>query len=117
MEVYGFAAGLGKRLKWPDNYFVLYNQLSWQTYKLQNWAYQFMFDTGISHNLSYTLSLSRNSTDQQIYPRQGSDFSCSLQLTPPYSWLRKSGVSGYDKEGNDLITLFVVSAYSALSKQ
>ena len=104
MEVYGFAAGLGKRLKWPDNYFVLYNQLSWQTYKLQNWAYQFMFDTGISHNLSYTLSLSRNSTDQQIYPRQGSDFSCSLQFTPPYSLLRKSGVSGYDKEGNEIIT-------------
>ena len=104
MEVYGFAAGLGKRLKWPDNYFVLYNQLSWQTYKLQNWAYQFLFNTGISHNLSYTLSLSRNSTDQQIYPRQGSDFSFSLQLTPPYSLLRKSGVSGYDREGNEIIT-------------
>ena len=104
MEVYGFAAGLGKRLKWPDNYFVLYNQLSWQTYKLQNWSYQFMFDTGISHNLSYTLSLSRNSTDQQIYPRQGSDFSFSLQLTPPYSLLRKKGVSGYDREGNEIYT-------------
>ena len=105
MEVYGFAAGIGKRLKWPDNYFVLYNQLSWQTYKLQDWAYQFMFDTGISHNLSYTLSLSRNSTDQQIYPRQGSDFSFSLQLTPPYSLLRRKGISGYDtkkldKDGN-----------------
>lgn len=99
MEVYGFAAGIGKRLKWPDNYFVLYNQLSWQTYKLQDWAYQFMFDTGISHNLSYTLSLSRNSTDQQIYPRQGSDFSFSLQLTPPYSLLRKSGIAGYDRNG------------------
>ena len=99
MEVYGFAAGIGKRLKWPDNYFVLYNQLSWQTYKLQNWGYQFMFDTGISHNLSYTLSLSRNSTDQQIYPRQGSNFSASLQLTPPYSLLRKSGIKEYDKNG------------------
>ena len=90
MEVYGFAAGIGKRLKWPDNYFVLYNQLSWQTYRLQNWAYQFLFNTGISHNLSYTLSLSRNSTDQQIYPRQGSDFSFSIQLTPPYSLLKKN---------------------------
>ncbi|MGM9785253.1 MAG: outer membrane protein assembly factor [Candidatus Cryptobacteroides sp.] len=100
MEVYGFAAGIGKRLKWPDNYFVLYNQLSWQTYRLQNWSYQFLFNTGISHNLSYTLSLSRNSTDQQIYPRQGSDFSFSLQLTPPYSLLRKKGIKGYDREGN-----------------
>ena len=102
MEVYGFAAGIGKRLKWPDNYFVLYNQLSWQTYKLQDWAYQFMFDTGISHNLSYTLSLSRNSTDQQIYPRQGSNFSASVQFTPPYSLLRKKGLAGYDKYGNEI---------------
>lgn len=100
MEVYGFAAGIGKRLKWPDNYFVLYNQLSWQTYRLQNWAYQFLFNTGISHNLSYTLSLSRTSTDQQIYPRQGSDFSFSLQLTPPYSLFRKKGIKGYDRDGN-----------------
>ena len=89
-EVFGFNAGLGNRLKWPDNFFVLYNSLSWQTYKLTNW-YQsyFAFTDGISHNLSYTLSLNRNSTDQQIYPRQGSDFSASLQLTPPYSLLRK----------------------------
>ena len=100
MEVYGFAAGIGKRLKWPDNYFVLYNQLSWQTYNLQDWAYQFMFKTGISHNLSYTLSLSRNSTDQQIYPRVGSDFSFSLQLTPPYSLLRKKDYGILDADGN-----------------
>ena len=100
MEVYGFAAGIGKRLKWPDNYFVLYNQLSWQTYKLQDWQYNFLFNTGISHNLSYTLSLSRTSTDQQIYPRQGSDFSFSLQLTPPYSLLRKKDYGRLDADGN-----------------
>ena len=100
MEVYGFAAGIGKRLKWPDNYFVLYNQLSWQTYRLQNWDYNFLFQTGLSHNLSYTLSLQRNSTDQQIYPRQGSDFSLSLQLTPPYSLLRKNDWGNYDEEND-----------------
>ena len=91
-EVFGFASGLGTRLKWPDNYFVLYNNLSWQTYRLNNWTgsyTSFAFDTGVSHNLSYTVSLSRNSTDQQIYPRQGSDFSASLQITPPYSLFRK----------------------------
>lgn len=100
MEVYGFSAGIGKRLKWPDNYFVLYNQLSWQTYKLNNWNYYFMFNTGISHNLSYTLSLQRNSTDQQIYPRQGSDFSFSVALTPPYSLLRKKDWGNIDENGN-----------------
>ncbi len=99
-EVYGFAAGIGNRLKWPDNYFVLYNQLSWQTYRLQNWPGSFIFDTGISHNLSYTISLSRNSTDQVIYPRQGSDFTLSLQLTPPYSLLRKKNKGVLDADGN-----------------
>ena len=89
-EVFGFSAGLGNRLKWPDNYFVLYNQLSWQTYKLTNWySDYFIFDDGISHNISYTLGLSRNSTDQQIYPRMGSDISFSVQLTPPFSLMRK----------------------------
>ncbi|MCF0174578.1 MAG: BamA/TamA family outer membrane protein [Bacteroidales bacterium] len=88
MEVYGFSAGLGKRLKWPDNYFTLYNSLSWQTYSLKDWSY-FIFDTGKSHNLSYTFALSRNSTDQQIYPRTGSELSFTLQLTPPYSLLRR----------------------------
>ncbi len=100
MEVYGFAAGLGSRLKWPDNYFVLYHQLSWQTYKLQDWQYNFLFNTGISHNLSYMISLSRNSTDQQIYPRQGSDFTLSLQLTPPYSLLRHKDYGVLDDNGN-----------------
>ena len=103
MEVYGFAAGLGNRLKWPDNYFVLYNQLSWQTYKLQDWPYNFLFDTGLSHNLSYTLNLSRNSTDQQIYPRVGSDFSFALQLTPPYSLLRKKDYGLLDADGKPTI--------------
>lgn len=98
MEVYGFSIGLGNRLKWPDNYFVLYNQLSWQTYDLTNWyANSFIFNDGVSHNLSYTFGLSRVSTDQQIYPRQGQDISFSLSLTPPYSLFRKNG---YDAEGN-----------------
>ncbi len=98
MEVYGFSAGLGKRLKWPDNYFVLYNQLSWQTYKLTNWyANYFIFDDGIAHNLSYTFGISRNSTDQQIFPRQGQDISFSVAVTPPYSLLRKHDI---DMEGN-----------------
>ncbi len=97
-EVFGFNAGLGTRLKWPDNYFVLYNNLSWQTYKLTNWTNSyFAFNDGISHNLSYTIQLSRNSSDQQIYPRSGSEFSASLQLTPPYSLLRKYT---YDDDGN-----------------
>lgn len=98
MEVYGFSASIGTRLKWPDNYFVLYNGLSWQTYKLTNWfSGYFIFADGTSNNINYSLSLVRNSSDQQIYPRSGSEFSLSLQLTPPFSLFRKHT---YDAEGN-----------------
>ncbi|MCF0166420.1 MAG: outer membrane protein assembly factor BamA [Bacteroidales bacterium] len=89
-EVYGIAVGLGSRLKWPDNYFVLSHELSWQTYRLQNWGYNFLFPTGKSTNISYRITLSRNSTDQAVFPRQGSEFSISLQITPPYSLFNKN---------------------------
>ena len=98
MEVFGFSASLGNRLKWPDNYFVLYNGFNWQTYKLTNWyAGYFIFDDGIANNINYTLNLVRNSTDQQIYPRSGSEFNFSLQLTPPFSLFRKYD---FDASGN-----------------
>ncbi|MCL2726998.1 MAG: outer membrane protein assembly factor BamA [Bacteroidales bacterium] len=88
MEIYGFAAGLGTRLKWPDNYFILYNELGAQRYRLQDWQYYFIFSDGVSNNLSWKINLRRSSTDQMIYPRQGSDILLGLQLTPPYSYFR-----------------------------
>ena len=100
-EVFGFSAGIGNRLKWPDNYFVLYNQLSWQTYRLTDWiSGYFIFNDGVSHNISYTLGLSRTSTDQQIYPRQGSEISFSMQLTPPFSLFRHKDKGITDANGN-----------------
>ena len=101
MQVYGFTAGIGTRLKWPDDYFTFYNGLSWQVYDLKNWfSGYFMFTDGRSHNLSYTSTLSRTSTDQQIYPRSGSIFSASMQLTPPYSLFRKTDLGTLDAAGN-----------------
>ena len=91
MEIFGASVGIGTRLKWPDNYFVLYNSIGWQSYKLQDWAYYFIYDTGMSHNINWSTTLTRTSTDQAIYPRTGSEFSFGVQLTPPYSLLRKGG--------------------------
>ena len=98
MEVYGFSASLGSRLNWPDTYFVLYNGFNWQSYRLTNWySGYFIFDDGVANNINYTVNLVRNSSDQQIYPRAGSEFSLSLQLTPPFSLLRKHD---FDADGN-----------------
>jgi outer membrane protein insertion porin family len=85
MKITGASLGLGRRLKWPDDFFTLYNEVSFQQYNLDNWTGYFTFSDGKSNNLSFTTTIARKSIDQLIYPRRGSSFSLSLQLTPPYS--------------------------------
>jgi outer membrane protein insertion porin family len=85
MEVLGGSVGLGQRLKWPDNFFTLYNSVDYQRYILNNWTGQFIFSDGVSNNFSVRAVIGRNSTDQPIYPRHGSEFTLGLQITPPYS--------------------------------
>jgi outer membrane protein insertion porin family len=87
MTIDGVSVGLGKRLKWPDDYFSLYEELGYQRYDLNNYTYmRFLFDNGESNLLSLTTKITRFSTSPNlIYPRSGSSFSLSLQVTPPYS--------------------------------
>ncbi|MBN2611446.1 MAG: outer membrane protein assembly factor BamA [Bacteroidales bacterium] len=88
-KIYGASVGLGHSLKWPDDYFVLYNEIGFQRYSLSNWTTDFFLTNGNANTISFKTSLSRSSQDQMIYPRQGSMFSLTLQLTPPYSLFRK----------------------------
>lgn len=83
----GVTIGLGKRLTWPDDFFTLYQAINFQLYKLQNYATIFPIGSGTGNynNISYEIILGRNSVDQPIYPRKGSDISLGLELTPPYS--------------------------------
>lgn len=83
-RTYGIAAGLGKRLNWPDPYFTFYTEASYERYGLKNWS-SFVMTNGAANLLSLKFVFGRNSVDQPIYPRRGSDFSASVQLTPPYS--------------------------------
>ena len=87
MIVDGATIGLGKRLTWPDDYFSLYSELSYQRYNMNNYSsYDFIFSDGTSNLLSLTAKLARFSTSPNlIYPRSGSSFTLSLQATPPYS--------------------------------
>ncbi|MDR2362563.1 MAG: outer membrane protein assembly factor BamA [Prevotellaceae bacterium] len=89
MNTFGLSVGIGRYLKWPDNYFQLYNEINLQRYDLHDWpASYYGFSDGTSNNLNWRIMLSRNSTDQPFYPRRGSDFSIGLQVTPPYSLFR-----------------------------
>ena len=84
LRTFGASIGYGKRLHWPDDYFTFYGELSYQLYMMKSWPYLLLSD-GMSHNLAITLNISRNSIDNPIYTRRGSQFSLSLKITPPWS--------------------------------
>ncbi len=84
MDILGASVGLGRRVKWPDDWFTVYSEVSYQRYNLKNWPY-YVIQNGISNNLSFRTVISRNSTDNPIYTRRGSDFSFTFSFTPPYS--------------------------------
>lgn len=86
IKIFGVAAGIGTRLNWPDDYFTIYGQVSYQNYNLSKWRY-FALNTGRSNNFNISATLARNSLDQPIYTTRGSDISLSVALTPPYSAL------------------------------
>ncbi len=84
---------MGKQLKWPDDYFSFTTTLNYSRYTLRNYAIDqslrlrdgSVLRTGYSNNLNLRFALQRSSVDQPIFPRTGSNFLLSLQVTPPFS--------------------------------
>lgn len=89
MQIDGASVGLSRRLKWPDNYFTLYNSITFSRYVLDDWDY-FVITDGRCNNFSFETVFGRNSVDNPMYGRRGSQFSLSLQITPPYSFFDKN---------------------------
>ena len=87
----GATISLAKQLKWPDDFFSLSFGLNYTRYKLSNYAIDPTnlpgFDNGNVNNLNLKIALQRSSIDQPLYPKSGSTFLLSLQVTPPYSLL------------------------------
>ncbi len=100
MIIDGGSVGFGKRLEWPDDYFSVFYEASYQRYSMYNYTYyQFLFDNGTSNLASLTARLTRFSAGPNtIFPRSGSTFSLSLQATPPYSSISGKNMSGISDE-------------------
>jgi outer membrane protein insertion porin family len=87
-NITGGTVGLGRRLTWPDDYFALYQGINVKRYNLNNYPTSNLNvgdGNGKFNLISYSFVLSRNSVSQPIYPRNGSEFQLSLEITPPYS--------------------------------
>ncbi len=106
IRLFGASIGWGKRLRWPDDYFQLSATLAYQRYMLKDWRY-FIITNGNCNNLNLGLALTRNSTDNPLFPRHGSEFSISVTLTPPWSLF----------DGKDYANLATAATYNANREQ
>ena len=100
VKMFGLSVAFGKRLKWPDDYFTFSAELAYQRYILRDWDY-FPVTNGSCNNISLNLTIARSSIDNPIYPRRGSEFSLTAQLTPPYSLITGKDYSKYAQDMSD----------------
>ena len=101
IQMFGVSLGWGKRLRWPDDYFTLSVQVAYQRYMMRNWNYMLMTN-GNANNLNFTISLNRTSTDNQLFPRRGSEFEASVNLTPPWSLFDGKDYAAISKRESEL---------------
>jgi len=95
LNLNGLTMSLGKRLKVPDDYFTLLHSVNFQQFVSRNYQVTVFLPNGLSNNFFIRETIARNSIDQPIFPRSGSNLSLSVQLTPPYTALgRKLGTDG-----------------------
>ena len=90
LTITGASVGLGQRLKKPDDWFTLFQSVSFDHYTLENYYSAFSFANGVSNDINYKINITRNSIDQPIFPKSGSQFSLTVQTTPPYSLIKKA---------------------------
>ena len=93
LSINGFNISLGKRLRWPDDYFSLVTTLNIQRYDLFNYQLitgsSFGKDATYSNSISLSTTFSRNSVNNPTFPTSGSSITLIGNLTPPYSLFRK----------------------------
>ncbi|WP_278034830.1 outer membrane protein assembly factor BamA [Flavobacterium nitratireducens] len=104
-NIFTVSVGLAKRLTVPDDFFVLSQSISYQSYDLNNYNVGlFTFGDGSSKNIAYTVGLSRsNKGVNPIFPTYGSEFSISAKFTPPYSLF--NGIDYGDLKNQDAYKL------------
>ncbi|MDD7343536.1 MAG: outer membrane protein assembly factor BamA [Bacteroidales bacterium] len=101
LQMAGISVGFGKRLKWPDDYFTISAELSYQWYSLKNWEYLYYMNNGTSNSITLGITLARNSIDNPLYTRKGSSFSLSFRFTPPVGLFGKKNWEKLSKSSSE----------------
>jgi outer membrane protein insertion porin family len=85
ISISGVGVAMGRRKKWPDDYFVANYELSYQYYDVQKYSFFPLFQNGFANDISFKYTLQRSSVSAPIYPQNGSNFTFSAKATAPYS--------------------------------
>ena len=101
LQMAGISVAFGKRLKWPDDYFTITGELSYQLYSLKNWEYLYYMKNGTSNSIVFGITLARNSIDNPLYTRRGSSFQLSFRATPPANLFGKKDWKALSEAGTD----------------
>ncbi len=89
LKVTGVSASLGRRVTWPDDYFVVSTGLSYQRYDLLQFNSRSLgFETGDANSFTFNATIARRSVNNPMYPRNGSEVSLAASFTPPFSLWR-----------------------------
>ncbi len=94
LKATGVTVGLGRRLRWPDDYFQIQNSISYQFFDVFNFGNTLGFSTGQSNSLTFNTTISRSNIDNPTFPKYGSQFTLSINATPPWSLLNPSKFEG-----------------------
>lgn len=94
LKATGFTIGLGRRLRWPDDYFQIQNTISYQFYDVFNFGNTLGFSTGKSNSLTFNTTISRSNIDNPTFPKYGSQFTLAINATPPWSVLNPGRFEG-----------------------
>ena len=98
--IFGASVDLGKRMKFPDDFFRSYTTLGYRYYDIKNAFTTFGIDNGYVNIISVRQSFERSSTDAPIYPRSGSILTLSIEATPPYSLLGNKNYKQLNENGD-----------------
>ena len=80
-RLFSSSVSLGKRLRWPDDYFSSRTALGYQLYDVQGTTS--FLSAGTSSIISINQTFERNSLDNFISPNRGSKLGLSFEVAPP----------------------------------
>lgn len=93
----GGNVSLSRRLRWPDNNFIISLGVDYMNFKLKDYPLLPVevpeYKNGSSNNLALKITIGRNTLDQLLFPKSGSNISLSMAFTPPVSALSDNDYS------------------------